>query len=456
MTWLQRYKLGNYLRNSIWVLSVLGMAAALVSGHCLHWLEQRVGWQSDFEPDSARALFGTLAGAMLTFIVFLSSILLLVVQLAGAQLTPRVIGVVFRDRVTRFALTLFAFTFTFTLAVLLRIQGSVPLITAYVSSYSCLLSLGVFLFLIDHVGKSLRPSGALRAVARLGHRVIRSVYPRPHSGQPDAVERPETTPGGAPITTVSSPEDGVLLAFDLSGLVALAREAGCVVELVPQVGDFVAAGSPLFRVFGDKGGPSASALCQSVALGQERTMEQDPAFAFRIIVDIAAKGLSRAINDPTTAVLAIDQIHHLLRSVGGRDLDEGLAHDQSGALRLVYRTPDWQDFVYLAVTEIRQFGATSIQVARRLRAMLEGLAEVLPPDRTGLLRAELLRLHRSTERFFPEPEDQALADVSDLQGVGGTHSGGKVLTDVASIGSGDSMQTGVSINGTLSDQRNCR
>jgi uncharacterized membrane protein len=158
-------------------------------------------------------------------------------------------------------------------------------------------------------------------------------------------------------------------------------------------------------------------------------MEQDPAFAFRIIVDIASKGLSPAINDPTTAVLAIDQIHHLLRSVGGRHLDEGLAHDGSGSLRLVYRTPDLEDFVYLAVTEIRQFGGTSIQIARRLRAMLENLTDVLPPERTVLLRSELTLLQRSAGRFFPEPEDQALAGVSDLQGVGGKHSGDKALAE---------------------------
>jgi uncharacterized membrane protein len=147
----------------------------------------------------------------------------------------------------------------------------------------------------------------------------------------------------------------------------------------------------------------------------------------RIMVDIASKALSPAINDPTTAVLAIDQIHHLLRSVGGRHLDEGLVRDRSGSLRLVYPTPDWEDFVYLAVTEIRQFGGTSIQVARRLRAMLENLTEVLPPERTALLRDELTLLHRSAGRSFPEPEDQALADVSDLQGVGGKHSVGQAL-----------------------------
>jgi uncharacterized membrane protein len=121
------------------------------------------------------------------------------------------------------------------------------------------------------------------------------------------------------------------------------------------------------------------------------------------------------------AVLAIDQLHRLLRTVGGRHLDEGLARDNSGALRLVYRTPNWEDFVHLAVMEIRHFGGTNIQVARRLRAMLENLTEVLSPERTPLLRAELTLLQRFTARLFLEPEDQVLAEVSDLQGVGGKH-----------------------------------
>ena len=88
MSWIQRYKVRNYVRNSIWILSVFGMLAGLVLVRCLLWIEQKAGWQSDFDPDAARALFGTLAGAMFTFIVFLSSILLLVVQVAGAQLSP--------------------------------------------------------------------------------------------------------------------------------------------------------------------------------------------------------------------------------------------------------------------------------------------------------------------------------------------------------------------------------
>jgi uncharacterized membrane protein len=145
-------------------------------------------------------------------------------------------------------------------------------------------------------------------------------------------------------------------------------------------------------------------------------------FAFRIIVDIASKALSPAINDPTTAVLAIDQIHHLLRDVGSRSLVEGREVDRKGNLRLMYRTPNWEDFVHLAVTEIRQYGRDSIQIMRRLRAMLENLIETLPDRHAPPLRQQLKLLSESSKRSFLDADDFTLAEEGDLQGMGG---GGK-------------------------------
>jgi uncharacterized membrane protein len=268
------------------------------------------------------------------------------------------------------------------------------------------------------VGKTLRPSGALRAVALLGREVIENVYPRRLGASKESSHEPGSLFGGEPASTVTNLKDGVVLAVDIDGLVSMAQRAECVIEMVPQVGDFIAIGDPLFRVFQGGSTLAAGALRQSVAVGQERTLEQDPALALRIMVDIASKGLSPAINDPTTAVLAIDQIHHLLRNVGSRHLDDERVRDAAGRVRLVYRTPAWEDFVKLAVTEIRHFGGESIQISRRLRAMLENLIQTLPDERAGPLRQELSLLHRSAERFFPEPEDRALAEVSDSQGVG--------------------------------------
>src|SRR5262245_244201 len=343
-------------------------------------MERTMGSQSSRSLESVRTVMGILAGSMLTFVVFLSSTLLVAVQLASAQLTPRIIGFVFRDRVTKVSLTIFVYTFTLSLAVLIRIESTVPLVATEVVVFGCVASLCAFFYLIDHVGKELRPSGVLKRMGRVGRNVIHSVYPRLLAEPPRATPPEiEEILSQQPALTINNPKDGVVLAFDVKGLVSLARRADCLIDLVPQVGDFVAAEAPLFEVFqgGESASVSAAALCRCIALGQERTLEQDPTLPFRIIVDIAAKGLSPAINDPTTACLALDQIYYLLLKVGGRQLDEGLVRDEEGRVRLVYRTPNWEDFVQLAVTEIRLFGGSSIQIVRRLRAMLQELIETL-------------------------------------------------------------------------------
>jgi len=420
MTWLQRYRVRHYLDNSLWVFPVLASLAAIAAVRLLHWVEQDMALESAIQPGTAIAVLGTIVSALLTSVVFVCSSLLIAVQLVSAQLTPRIISIVFRDPVTKLSLTLFAFMFMFSLATLIRVASSVPLVTTHVAAYGSVVSLAVFFYLIDRLGKTLRPSGALRAVASAGGRVIESVYPYRLPGRPERVSTLSAkSPDGEATATITSTTEGVVLAFDQKGLLALAQRADCVIEMVPQVGDQVAAGDVLFRIFQGGATLPASALCASIAVGQERTLEQDPTFAFRIIVDIALKALSPAINDPTTAVLALDRLQHLLRVVGNRHLDDGLIRDNAGRLRLVYRTPDWEDFVHLAVTEIRHFGGESIQVARRLRAMLEALIPAVPEARAVLLRQELALLHRSAERAFVEPEDRALAEVRDFQGVGG-------------------------------------
>jgi uncharacterized membrane protein len=422
MHWHWRYQIRHFFANSLWILPVISAVLAIIAVRLLHWLEKEIGLVSPVDPDTARAVVGTMASALFTSIVFVCTALLVAVQLASAALTPRIIALVFRDSTTKFSLTLLVFTFTLSLSALIRITSTVPLLTAYTAVYASLISLGVFFYLIDHLGKALRPSGALRAVAWCGQRVIDSVYPRRLGESADKkVLESGRTLDGEPSITIACLRDGVTLAFDEKGLVFLAQRADCIIELAPQVGDHIAVGDPLFRVYDGGATLSHDMARQLVAVGQERTLEQDPTFAFRIMVDIASKGLSPAINDPTTAVLALDQIHRLLRIVGHRHLDDGRVHDAAGKLRLVYRTPDWEDFVQLAVTEIRHFGAESIQIARRMRAMLENLIQNLPESRTILLRQELSLLCRSAERFFAEPEDRAMAEISDVQGVGGKH-----------------------------------
>jgi uncharacterized membrane protein len=418
MTWLQRYRLRSFLRSSVWLPPLIGLLAALAANRLMQSVDRVLVWPSRAGVEGSRILLTALASSMLTFIVFVFSILLLAVQLASAQLTPRIIAHFYRTRILRLSLSVFVFVFTFDLAVVVRIDTSVPGPSMSLAVYTSVASIGVFLYMIDRVGKSLRPVSILTSIGRVGHDVIKDVYPHGLAATGNVPGPPPALPAGERRRTVENLRPGVVLAFDPLGLAALARQADGLIEVVPQVGDFVALGDPLFRLYGS-GDIDDRDLQQSIAIGPERTMEQDPAFAFRIIVDVAAKALSPAINDPTTAVLAIDQLHHLLRSIGLRDLDTGRIRDENGRLRLAYRTPDWEDLVGLAVTEIRHYGKDSIQIARRMRAMLESLIRVVPQDRAVRLREELDLLHRTLDRAFLDAEDRTRADRPDSLGMGG-------------------------------------
>jgi uncharacterized membrane protein len=165
-----------------------------------------------------------------------------------------------------------------------------------------------------------------------------------------------------------------------------------------------------------------------VALGRERTIDQDPAFALRILVDIAIRALSPAVNDPTTATQVLDYIDDLVRVLGRAELRASLRlRDPGGRLRVVLPARTWVEYLSLAVTEIRQYGATSPQVCRRLRAMLEQLLDDVRPDRRAAVAAELAALDAVVERSFADPDDRAFAAASDRQGVGGSAIGSRLI-----------------------------
>jgi uncharacterized membrane protein len=203
-------------------------------------------------------------------------------------------------------------------------------------------------------------------------------------------------------------------------MLAWATGNDCVVVLLRAPGDFVSKDAAIAEIYSEGSPPDVDRLDGMIALGIERTIEQDPAFAVRVVVDVAARALSPAVNDPTTAVQVLDHLEVLLREIGSRPLSQrAIIRDGSGQVRVVIPTLDWGDFLTLAVTEIRQYGASSIQVLRRLRAMLEDLRGcVLPEDQPAIDR-ELGRLDATVARAFGGTEDLEGASTADRQGIGG-------------------------------------
>lgn len=426
LAWNRLYRAASYLRSALWIVPIVAALLEFLLFNALNLIDRWVTWNlTGLSVAGAEALFQTIFTLTLSFIVFTFGSLLVALQIASAQLTPRIIATtLLQDRVIKYTVGLNVFTLLFAISGVNRTDETVhQLVTlcAILLGLSCLAS---FLYLIDHAARLLRPVRIVALVCDDGIDVIRSVYPEAGQREPAATEVEQHGSLGMPGRVVTHKgRSQVVLAVDVESLVVEAERVGGVIEFVPQVGDFVAADEPLFRLYGAAAGIDDRALRHAVAFGTERTMEQDPLFSFRILVDIALKALSPAINDPTTAILAMDQIHRLLRVVGKRRLHGDLVRDRAGQVRVIFRTPNWADFVNISCSEIRACGANNVQVARRSRAMLENLIRTLPEQRHPALRRQLELLDRTLPEFYKLEEDLALARIPDPQGLGGASAG---------------------------------
>ena len=421
MTWNRRYQVKSYLRSSLWIIPLVALPLEQVAAALAYTLDTRLAWKGlGLGVTGALAMFNAVITLTLSFIVFTFGSLLIAIQVASGQYTPRIIATtLLRDNVIRCTVGLFVFTFLFAIKAADRTETSVHQLVAFVTGLLGLICIVAFLFLIDYAARMLRPVSLVRSVGEYGLEVMESVYPQ-QSAEAQSIAGSQQSPGPVERTILHRGKSAIVVAVNVETLVDEAEKAEGVIEFAPRVGDFAGPGEPLFLLHGGADAIDERKLRACVVLGDERTMEQDPLFAFRILVDIAIKALSKAINDPTTAVLAIDQLHRLLRSAGRRNLRTDQILDRAGKLRVIFRTPNWEDFVHLTFSEIRFYGAENMQIARRMRAMIVNLIDTLPAQRHTALAKELELLDRTIERLYVLPEDLKLARIPDPQGLGGS------------------------------------
>lgn len=274
----------------------------------------------------------------------------------------------------------------------------------------------MFIALINRIG-FLQVNRILIFTGDQGRKVITTVYPSVKSagtvGESDEFRALPRTQ-----TLIHYGRPGAIQSFDIASLVNLAQAHDAVIEMAVAVGDTVVELIPLLHVFGARGLIDERKLRKGIELGRERTFEQDPKYAIRLLVDIAIKALSPAVNDPTTAVQALDQIEDLVLRLGQRHLEIGEFCDRDDKLRLVVPFPAWDDILELAFDEISNYGAGSVQVMRRMNALISDLIPVVPEERRAALRYWDERLNATIARSFADGEERILASMEDRQGLG--------------------------------------
>jgi uncharacterized membrane protein len=370
--------------------------------------------------NSAVAIYSSIASGMMALTGIVFSLAFVMVQFSATAYSPRLVLWIARDPVVSHAIGIFSATFLYAISALAWLDrggsGKVPFFSAWVVVVLLLASVGMFIGLINRIGM-LQINRMLIFTGNQGRDVIENLYEL--LGSSSATTQPDNYARSLPVQTLLHRGNPLALeAVRLERLVRLASSCDGRIDVVAAVGDTVMDGMPLLHVFGAQQRVDEQKLRNALELGEERTFEQDPKYAIRLLVDIAIKALSPAINDPTTAVQALDQIGDLLLRLGSRRLEVGSFRDDSGRVRLVIPFPSWDDFLHLAFEEILSCGAKSVQVMRRMKALAADLLMILPAERHAGLKYWQQRLQTSISRSFEDAEEKLSASMEDRQGLG--------------------------------------
>jgi uncharacterized membrane protein len=408
-------RLPRIVRSKLWLVPLLCVLGGVVLSIVTIAIDRAydyglVGPELTGSPTSVQNVLAAIATATVTLGSLVLTVTTVAVQLAMGQFSPRIVAALLNDRRSQLAIGLFGATFVYALLVLREVDdqaGQVPGLSVVVAGVLTLASIaGLFLF-VQHAGQQLRASGLIDLVGDNSRRQFDLLYPVDRPSQDDLDPR-----------IVTSTEPGAVVEVFEARLVAAARRADCVLELLPAMGDFVPAGAPLLRVHGDPTGLDRSELVKLVLLGPERTHADDAAYGFRKLVDIAVRSIAQPFDDPTTCVQAIDRLHDGLRQLATRQFPSGSHCDEDGQIRLLVRSITWDGYVRLAFDEIRLAGTKSPQVTRRLVGALEDVKTVAPPERQPPLDRELRLLTAAVQRHYNDDEDVRAALTADAQGIG--------------------------------------
>jgi len=423
MTWATRFRIREYLRESLWVLPALGAVVGILAAAVMISVDSHVSVPADwsYSPSTASTVLSAIVGAVAALTGFVVTVTVLVVQMASGSFSPRSMRLWYRDPVLKGSLALLIGTLAYSFSLLRRIESTfVPDLGVTLAGLLLIVGLVIFALFLNRFVHLLRPAAVSALVAKsvresldsdiANTRNLGNVFAAPLEGM--------TEPASL---TVRSIRPGAVQAVDLRGIAAWAARRECLVAMRHSVGEFVETGDALFEVYGDAGRADAAErdLRGLVALGLERTIEQDSAFALRVMVDVANKALSPGINDPTTAVQVLDYLGDSLRVIGTADRSAPSWHSGTEKRGVVIPVRGWEDFLALAVTEIREYGNTSIQVMRRMRAVLEKLLQEVRPENRAAVHAEIDRLDATVAAAFAASIDRDWAGIADRQGMGG-------------------------------------
>ena len=368
---------------AVMVLASAALAVGLIEMDLRYSSQLKEWWPRLFksEVDGAREMLSTIATATITVAGVVFSITIVALALASTQYTSRVLRNFMRDKANQVVLGSFVGIYTYCLLVLRILSGgdqaSVPSLAVFGGLVLALIGIVVFIFFIHHISSSIQAGEIIAAITFETLNVVDKRFPdrmdktqgNHESKLTQQMERLEWNSIPASCT-------GYVQTIDAAELLAYAIRKQIVLHAISGAGDFVIQGKPLAFIAGKQ--PASMEDIEIIngmyAINRFRTVDQDPAFGLRQLVDIALKALSPAINDTTTAVICVEHISVILQRLADRNLQTSYGFEGE-ELRFIGHGPDFESLISLGFDQILENGEGNTAILSNLLGMLESIAE---------------------------------------------------------------------------------
>lgn len=372
-------------------------------------------------PAGARAVLSTIAGSMITVAGVSFSVVLVALSQSASMFGPRLLPNFMRDRGNQVALGTFVATFVYCITLLMQVRGGaeegaafVPRLGIFVALLLALGSVAVLIFFLHHAATSIQVGHILRVAGRRFDEALETVFPET-SEEPGEPEGPGTPELAAPRVPVAATGSGYVEAIDHDALVRWAEAADCDVRILVRPGDHVVAGDPVAEIgpATDLGEEAGESVTSEIVLARDRGGSRDVLYRLDQLVEVAVRALSPGINDPLTAVHAIDRIGESLAGMLARSSEPAVRRDATGRVRVVPSTLGREEVVARAFTLIRHYGAGDPLVPLALLDSLRGLAarEPAPVLRAALLE-EAQRVLEGAREGLPVDADRVRVEAA--------------------------------------------
>ena len=385
-------------RTSFWFVPSLMVFASIVLAACaiyidavyINSVELTIPLIYGTDIDAIRSLLGTIAGSMITVTSIAFSITIVALTLASSQFGPRLLRNFMMDTGTQVVLGSFISNFLFCILVFCAISFKEPYafkpgLTIIIAVLMTCMSVGVLIYFIHHVAKSIQADVVIDDVYQELQCAIENLFPSIQE-QTDAEVDSGTTDTDFTQRNnqikVLAKCSGYIQTIDQKALLKLATETEVLIECRFSPGDFVVQDSVIAVVHSDNvvSENIINKTSVRIVLGAYRTPVQDPEFAIHQLVEIALRALSPGINDPYTAITCIDKLNSVLCGLTKRVFPAMQHYDQAGMLRLVCKVLSFEDIARAAFDQIRQEACNNVAVTMRLLESLHDLIMVAQTD----------------------------------------------------------------------------